>query len=105
LLPPPVPPAVEPAVPDADAAPDPLDAAVAEPVDAPLAAPVEAAARRLAEDMAVVLQAALLVRHGPPEVADAFVAARLGGAMRGCYGALPKGLSLAPVIARARVKG
>jgi putative acyl-CoA dehydrogenase len=55
--------------------------------------------------MAVVLQAALLVRHGPPEVADAFVAARLGGAMRGCYGALPKGLSLAPVIARARVKG
>jgi putative acyl-CoA dehydrogenase len=81
-----------------------LDRAAAA-LEAALAAPEEAAARRLAEDMAVVLQAALLVRHGPPEVADAFVAARLGGAMRGCYGALPKGLSLAPVIARARVKG
>jgi putative acyl-CoA dehydrogenase len=65
----------------------------------------EGNARRLAEEMAVLLQAALLVRHGPGEVADAFVAARLGGGMRGCYGALPKGLALAPIIARARVTG
>jgi putative acyl-CoA dehydrogenase len=35
----------------------------------------EGNARRLAEEMAVLLQAALLVRHGPAEVADAFVAA------------------------------
>ncbi|HVV94463.1 MAG TPA: acyl-CoA dehydrogenase family protein [Hyphomicrobiales bacterium] len=77
------------------------DAAAA--LEAALAVPDEASARRLAEDMAVVLQAALLVRHGPAEVADAFVAGRLGGAMRGCYGALPKGLALVPIVARARV--
>lgn len=35
---------------------------------------IEARARRLAERMALVLQGALLVRHAPPEVADAFCA-------------------------------
>ena len=36
-------------------------------------------ARRLVERLAVTLQAALLVRHSPGPVADAFVASRLGG--------------------------
>ena len=42
--------------------------------------PSEHAARRLAEAMAVTLQAALLIRHGHPAVADAFAATRLAGA-------------------------
>ncbi len=36
-------------------------------------------ARRLVERLALTLQAALLVRHAPGPVADAFVASRLGG--------------------------
>jgi putative acyl-CoA dehydrogenase len=36
-------------------------------------------ARRLVERLALTLQAALLVRHSPGPVADAFVASRLGG--------------------------
>ena len=63
----------------------------------------EARARRLVEDLATTLQASLLLRHGPPEVAEVFLAARLSGAARGCYGALPAGLSLGPVIEHARL--
>jgi putative acyl-CoA dehydrogenase len=65
------------------------------------AAPEEAAARRLAETMATVLQAALLVRHGPPAVADAFVASRLAGDRGRAYGTLPPGVRAAEIIARA----
>ena len=64
---------------------------------------LEARARRLVEDLALLLQASLLIRHGSPEVAEVFIAGRLKGAMRGCYGALPAGLPLGPVIERARV--
>ncbi len=67
------------------------------------AAPGEGGARRLVEAMALALQGSLLVRHGTPAVAEAFLAARLPGTMRGCYGALPEGLALDPVIARAQV--
>jgi putative acyl-CoA dehydrogenase len=66
------------------------------------ASPREAGARRLVEDMAVALQAALLVRHAPPPVAEAFMATRLPGSMRGIYGALPEGLALDAVIDRTR---
>jgi putative acyl-CoA dehydrogenase len=51
--------------------------------------PGEAAARRLAEAMAITLQAALLVRHAPAPVADAFTATRLGGDGGRAYGTLP----------------
>ena len=64
---------------------------------------VEGQARRTVEDLAVLLQASLLVRHLPGPVADAFVESRLPGTMRGCYGALPAGLDLDPIIERARV--
>src|SRR5207245_1868471 len=40
---------------------------------------VQTGARRLVEQMALTLQAALLVRHAPPAVSDAFCASRLGG--------------------------
>ena len=64
----------------------------------------EARSRRLVEGLAILLQASLLLRHAPSDVAEGFVAGRLGdGAMRGCYGALPAGLPLGPVIDRARL--
>ena len=64
----------------------------------------EARARRVVEDLATAMQASLLIRHGTSEVAEVFIAGRLGdGGMRGCYGALPAGLPLGPVIERARV--
>ena len=51
----------------------------------------------------MTLQASLLVRHAPPAVAEAFLATRLPGSMRGIYGALPEGLALDEIIAKARV--
>jgi putative acyl-CoA dehydrogenase len=63
----------------------------------------EARARRIVEDMAVLLQASLLLRHAPDAVSSAFIVARLPGSMRGCYGALPAGLAVGAVIARARL--
>ncbi|GGV71883.1 MULTISPECIES: acyl-CoA dehydrogenase family protein [Streptomyces] len=62
----------------------------------------EAGARRLAERLALVLQGALLVRHAPPEVADAFCASRLGGDWGPTFGTLPHTLDLASVVERAR---
>ena len=63
--------------------------------------PSEQAARRLAEAMAVTLQAALLVRHGHPAVADAFAATRLAGDRGHAYGTLPAGVRTSDIIARA----
>ncbi|MFE9093427.1 acyl-CoA dehydrogenase family protein [Streptomyces sp. NPDC007264] len=63
---------------------------------------VEARARRLVERLALVLQGALLVRHAPPEVADAFCASRLGGDWGAAFGTLPHSLDLAAVVERAR---
>ncbi|MFF5391527.1 acyl-CoA dehydrogenase family protein [Streptomyces sp. NPDC013012] len=65
---------------------------------------IEARARRLAERMALVLQGALLVRWAPPEVADAFCAARLGGDGGAAFGTLPHTLDLRSVVERARVE-
>ncbi|MFB9467409.1 acyl-CoA dehydrogenase family protein [Streptomyces cinereospinus] len=62
----------------------------------------EARARRLVERLALVLQGALLVRYAPPEVADAFCAARLGGDAGAAFGTLPHTLDLASVVERAR---
>ncbi|HXV91691.1 MAG TPA: acyl-CoA dehydrogenase family protein [Pseudonocardia sp.] len=64
----------------------------------------EAGARRLVERMALVLQGALLVRHGHPAVADAFCASRLGGDWGHAFGTLPTGTDTAPILERVRVK-
>ena len=45
-------------------------------------------ARRLVEGLTLTLQAALLVRHSPGPVADAFVASRLGGERGATFGTL-----------------
>ena len=59
-------------------------------------------ARSLVEDLAVTLQASLLVRHAPPAVADAFCAARLGGGDGGrVFGTLPAGVDAKAIIDRA----
>ncbi|WP_193611810.1 acyl-CoA dehydrogenase family protein [Nocardioides lijunqiniae] len=55
------------------------------------AAGLEVSARRLAARMALCLQGSLLVRFGPPEVADVFCASRLGSSYDGVYGALDRG--------------
>ena len=61
--------------------------------------------RKVAEDISLALQGALLVRHGHPAVAEAFLASRLGGQWGQAFGTLPTGLDLAPIIERALVKG
>jgi putative acyl-CoA dehydrogenase len=60
-----------------------------EPELRPQVQPVEEAdARRFVEELAVALQATLLVRHAPEEVSDAFVASRIRGERRRAYGTL-----------------
>jgi putative acyl-CoA dehydrogenase len=61
----------------------------------------EASVRSLVAALAVALQAALLIRHASPPVADAFVAARLGAERGALYGELPSGLDLTALAARA----
>jgi putative acyl-CoA dehydrogenase len=58
-------------------------------------------ARRMVEDLALALEASLLVRHAPPAVADAFCAARLGGQAGRAYGTLPTGVDAVAIIDRA----
>ncbi|HEX7321835.1 MAG TPA: acyl-CoA dehydrogenase family protein [Mycobacterium sp.] len=62
-------------------------------------------ARRIAEDICLALQGALMVRHGHPAVAEAFLATRLDGQRGGAYGTLPAGLDVGPILERALVKG
>jgi putative acyl-CoA dehydrogenase len=57
--------------------------------------------RRLATLMALCLQGALLVRHAPPAVADAFCATRLDGDWAPVFGTLPPGLDQAAIVDRA----
>ncbi len=66
------------------------------------AATPEGRARLLCEDMALVLQGALLVRDAPASIADAFCATRLGGAGGRSYGVLPVGADTGAIIARQR---
>jgi len=63
----------------------------------------EAAARRLARDVAIVVQAALLKQHAPAEVFDTFCASRLGDQLGGggAFGLLTSGAPLDALIARA----
>ncbi|WP_229402209.1 isovaleryl-CoA dehydrogenase [Micromonospora okii] len=82
-----------------------LDAA-AKQVRDELARPddLEVRARRVVERLALVLQGALLVRHGHPAVADAFCATRLGGDHGQAYGTLPSGVDFAAIIDRATAR-
>lgn len=61
----------------------------------------ELRARRLVELMALTLQGSLLVRHAPPEVADAFCASRLAAEGWHVYGALPSATAADALLERA----
>jgi putative acyl-CoA dehydrogenase len=61
----------------------------------------ETSARRICEEIALAVQGALLVRFAPACVADAFCASRFGGLSGRAFGALPPGLDLAAIVARA----
>jgi putative acyl-CoA dehydrogenase len=62
---------------------------------------LELRARGITELMATTLQGALLVRHAPGAVADAFCASRLGARWTGAYGALPQNVDFDAIIKRA----
>jgi putative acyl-CoA dehydrogenase len=60
----------------------------------------EAQARALTRDLVLALQAALLIKHAPPAVADAFCASRLAGDSS-AFGLLPHGVDLRAIVERA----
>ena len=62
----------------------------------------ESDARRLAQDIALAVQGALLCRSAPGEVADAFCNARLGGDWGQVFGTLGPGTDVDAILARAR---
>ncbi len=59
-------------------------------------------ARYLVEQMALVLQGALLVQHSHAAVADAFCATRLEGDWGRAFGTLPRGVDAKAILERAR---
>ncbi len=62
---------------------------------------LEARARSLVERMALALEAALLVRHADPAIADAFCASRLGDTQGRAFGTLPPGIDGGRILACA----
>jgi putative acyl-CoA dehydrogenase len=64
----------------------------------------ETEARRLAQDVALALQAALLAQTAPDAVAAAFCASRLGGDWGHAFGMLASGTDFDAIIARARAR-
>jgi len=74
-----------------------LDAAI---VELELAAthPGRVTGRRLVSNMALTLQASLLIRHTPTAVADAFCASRLGADWAPTFGTLPASADAAAII-------
>ncbi|MEO7151479.1 MAG: isovaleryl-CoA dehydrogenase [Burkholderiaceae bacterium] len=68
-------------------------------LDDPLAD--EAGARRVAQNIALAVQASLLRRHAIDAVFDAFCRSRLAGAGPQVFGTLPSGLDLDAIVTRA----
>ncbi len=61
----------------------------------------EFGARRLAERIVVAVQGALLLRHAPAYVADAFVRSRIARDVGGAYGRLEAGVDCGAILERA----
>ncbi len=81
-----------------------LDAAAQELIDRLNSGlPAEAEARLVAERMALLLQASLLMRHAPEPVADLFIATRIAGEGGRCFGALAAGADVVPILERQQV--
>jgi putative acyl-CoA dehydrogenase len=64
-------------------------------------AATEIESRRLTEQMALALQASLLIRHSVPEVADAFCATRLADEGGRTFGTLPRQVDFKAILQRA----
>jgi putative acyl-CoA dehydrogenase len=62
---------------------------------------LERGARRIAEGLALLLEASLVLRFSAPAVADAFCAGRLGEGAGLGLGALPPGVDVAAILRRA----
>jgi len=58
-------------------------------------------ARQLTEDIAVALQAKLLLEAGNAAVSDGFIASRLGESSGRVYGTLPRGVDVEAIVARS----
>jgi putative acyl-CoA dehydrogenase len=58
-------------------------------------------ARQLTEDIAVALQAKLLLEAGNAAVSDGFIASRLGQSSGRVYGTLPRGVDVEAIVARS----
>ncbi len=71
----------------------------------PALAGIESGARRLAERLVLAVQGALLLRHAPGYVADAFVASRIACEPGGAFGRLPASSDCAAILARAVATG
>jgi putative acyl-CoA dehydrogenase len=80
-----------------DAAVKRLQAELGDPDQLPLRA------RRVAGQVALCLQASLLLRYAPAAVADAFCASRLDGDWGAVLGTLPAGLPVRQIVDRAAV--
>ncbi|MGF0226154.1 acyl-CoA dehydrogenase family protein [Dietzia natronolimnaea] len=61
-------------------------------------------ARRVVGDMATILQGYLLLRHGHPAVADAFLVSRLGADRGDVLGTLPTGVDTSAILDRVTPK-
>jgi putative acyl-CoA dehydrogenase len=64
-----------------------------------LSSPLDA--RRLAQEIALALQAALLLQSAPPSVSGAFCRSRLGGEWGQVFGTLPSDLHFESLLERA----
>jgi putative acyl-CoA dehydrogenase len=59
---------------------------------------LEVQARRLAEKLALALEASLLIRHSTPAIAEAFCNSRLGGDHGYTFGTLPAGTDIKAIL-------
>ena len=80
---------------------DPRFAAFAARLGEELASADETGARRLAEHLVIAVQGALLLRHAPSFVAEAFIVSRIVQDVGGAFGRLPAGLDVEAILARA----
>ena len=78
-----------------------VDALLARFTDAADGGGDEAGARRLAQDVALAVQASLLRRHAPDFVFDAFCRSRLAGSGPQVFGTLPSNVAFDGLIQRA----
>ena len=58
----------------------------------------ESQARTIVRDLVLAMQAALLLRHAPPAVAEAFCLSRLGEEPGGTFGLIPRGIDCRAIV-------